>query len=76
MTRSEAIELLSALPIAGGSLSRCEHVNPRLLSIWSRLKGRASGATVWSELDVAESSRLMLARHIRISVLGTEKVNL
>jgi hypothetical protein len=76
MNRVEAMQLLSALPVFGGSLSPCEEVNPRLLSIWSRLKGRTGGATVWSELDVAESSRLMLIRHIRISVLGTEKENL
>ena len=76
MTRTDAIELLSALPVAGGSLSPCQEANPRLLSVWSRLKGRAGGASVWTELDVAESSRLMLIAHIRTSVLGTEKENL
>lgn len=76
MTRTDAIELLSALPVAGGSLSPCEEANPRLLSVWSRLKGRTSGASIWTELDVAESARLMLIRHIRISVLGAEKENL
>lgn len=76
MTRTDAIELLSALPVTGGSLSPCGEVNPRLLSVWSRLKGRTSGASVWAELDVAESARLMLIKHIRTSVLGTEKENL
>lgn len=65
--------LLAALPQSGGSLSLCEQVNPRLHVVWSRLKGRISGATVWTELDVADSARLMLQQHIRISVLGTEK---
>lgn len=72
MTRQDALELLQRLPEAGGSLSLCGDVNPELLAVWSRLKGRIGHSDVWTELDVAESARLMLVQHIRHAVIGGE----
>ena len=74
MTRDDAIALLAALPECGGSLSPCEQANPKLWAIWSQAKGRLSGATVWTELDVAESARLMLQRHINAAVSPRDNI--
>ena len=73
MTRQDAMKLLEALPERGGSLSPCEEVNPYLLGVWSRLKGRLGGAQAWTELDVAENARLMLVQHIRQAVIGGDE---
>jgi len=72
VTRQDAVDLLWALPASGGSLLPCEQVNPALLIVWSRLMERRGGASVWTELDVAERARLMLLRHINAAVSPRE----
>ena len=64
--REDAIALLDLLPRGRASLEPCHEANPALWHHWCRLRGRdpASPSLVWSELDVAVSSALMLRAHI------------
>jgi hypothetical protein len=66
LSREDAIALLDLLPRGKASLEPCHEVNPALWHHWCRLKDRptAMPSLVWSELDVAASSAVMLRSHI------------
>ena len=70
ISREDAIALLDLLPRGKASLQPCDDANPALWHHWCRLRGRdPASSLVWTELDVAVSSALMLRAHI--DLIGT-----
>ena len=65
LSREDAIALLDLLPRGKASLQPCDDANPALWRHWCRLRGRPTNPSpIWTELDVAFNSALLLRAHI------------
>lgn len=67
-----AMDLLLSLPLKGASDKPCHLVNPELWEVWCSVMDRPheNPTDIWSEIDVACSTELMLRQYIRNCVTG------